>query len=73
MSRRHEERELSFGEQGWLTAEAVLLTKDEEEWHQMQIKFAAHTSLIRLIVFQGTLQLSNLMLVNAVQVEVGHV
>ena len=64
---------ITFREEGYLTAEPVLLTEDEEERHQVPVKFAAHTSLSRLIALDGNLQLSSFLLVNAVQVAVRHI
>lgn len=47
--------ELPSRQNVYLMVEAVLLTKDEEEWHQVPVKLAAHTSLSRLIVPDRTL------------------
>lgn len=67
---RNQACELPSRQDGYLTVEAVLLTKDEEERHQVSVELAAHTSLSRLIVPDGTLQISGLMLVNVLQVEI---
>lgn len=54
------------------TPEAVLLTKAEEDGHQVPVKLAAHTSLRNLIVLNGTLQPSNLLLIHALRADVFH-
>lgn len=64
---------ISFRQEGYLTADAVLLTEDEEERHQVSIKFAAHTSLSRLIALDENLRLSSFLLVKSVQVAVRHI
>ena len=51
---------------------AFLRTKDEEQWHQVLVKLAAHTSLSRLIVPNSTWQLCGHLLVDEVGVEVWH-
>ena len=70
-----ETRDVSYPS-GWRVLEGksslTILTKDKEERHQVPVKLAAYMSRSKLIVFDGTLQLSSFPLANTVQVKVCH-
>ena len=56
-----------------MLAEAILLTKDKEERHQVSIELTTHASLGGLIVLGETLWALGILLVNALWLEVCHI
>ena len=56
-----------------MMAEAILLTEDKEERHQVSIQLTTHTSPGGLIVLKGTLWVTSFLFVNALWLEVCHI